>query len=34
MFCQNCGKEIQDGWRVCPNCGTPAQTASNSQIVK
>lgn len=32
MFCQNCGKEIQDGWRVCPNCGTPAQTASNSQI--
>ena len=30
MFCQNCGKEIQDDWRVCPNCGTPVQTASNN----
>lgn len=22
MFCTNCGKELQDGWIMCPNCGT------------
>lgn len=21
MFCENCGREIKEGWRVCPNCG-------------
>lgn len=21
MFCQNCGKELEDNWTVCPNCG-------------
>lgn len=21
MFCTNCGKEIQEGWKNCPNCG-------------
>ena len=22
MFCKNCGKELNDGAKVCPNCGT------------
>lgn len=21
MFCEECGKEIQHNWKVCPNCG-------------
>lgn len=23
MFCKNCGKEIKDTEKFCPNCGTP-----------
>lgn len=22
MFCRNCGKKLEDGWKVCPDCGT------------
>ena len=22
MFYPNCGKELNEQWRVCPNCGT------------
>lgn len=22
MFCKNCGKEIKEDWKICPNCGT------------
>lgn len=22
-FCSNCGKEMQENFNVCPNCGTP-----------
>ena len=22
MFCRKCGKELEDGWSVCPECGT------------
>ena len=22
MLCKRCGKEIQEGWKVCPSCGT------------
>ena len=29
MFCSNCGREIPDGSRVCPNCGTPINGFSN-----
>ena len=33
MFCSNCGKEIADGSRFCPECGTqfsaPASSAGN-----
>ena len=21
MFCRNCGAEIKDDWKICPNCG-------------
>ncbi len=31
MFCRNCGKEMQDDWMVCPNCGTKILTASVTQ---
>lgn len=40
MFCKNCGKEIKDGIKFCPNCGAPtvnenAEMDSNeSQFVK
>lgn len=23
MYCRKCGKELQDDWKLCPNCGTP-----------
>ena len=25
MFCKNCGKEINDGAVVCPNCGVATE---------
>lgn len=43
MFCRNCGKEIEDGTKFCPHCGTSiaADTPSsepalpnNSPVVK
>ena len=21
MYCKNCGKEIEEGWKNCPYCG-------------
>lgn len=21
MFCRNCGVEVKDDWKICPNCG-------------
>ena len=23
MYCRKCGNELQDDWKVCPNCGEP-----------
>lgn len=23
MYCRKCGKELQEDWKLCPNCGTP-----------
>ncbi|MCI9547553.1 MAG: zinc ribbon domain-containing protein [Lachnospiraceae bacterium] len=23
MFCNNCGRELKDGWSICPECGKP-----------
>jgi hypothetical protein len=29
MFCQNCGQQITDDTRFCPNCGSPAGAVQN-----
>lgn len=31
MFCKNCGKELNDGAKVCPNCGAKV-TSANSLV--
>lgn len=31
MFCKNCGKELNNGAKVCPNCGTKV-TSANSLV--
>lgn len=23
MYCNQCGREVDIGWNVCPNCGAP-----------
>lgn len=23
MYCRKCGKELEEDWKICPNCGTP-----------
>lgn len=23
MYCRKCGRELQEDWKLCPNCGTP-----------
>ncbi len=28
MFCKNCGKDIAEGAKFCPSCGTPTQSPS------
>jgi len=30
MYCSNCGKEIQEGQKFCPNCGAPAGNSFRS----
>lgn len=25
MYCRKCGKELQDDWNICPNCGAKVQ---------
>lgn len=30
MFCRQCGKELKDGTRFCPSCGTVIEDASTS----
>ncbi|RHP94574.1 zinc ribbon domain-containing protein [Clostridium sp. AM54-37XD] len=34
MFCSNCGKELQDEWAVCPNCGQPVEQTSPEQTFR
>ncbi len=29
MFCKNCGKELNNGAKVCPNCGTKVTSANS-----
>lgn len=26
MFCRNCGKQLEDGFKVCPYCGEPVSS--------
>ena len=33
MFCKNCGKEIEDAVKFCPECGA-AQTVSEKSTFK
>ena len=30
-FCQNCGKESQDGWQTCPFCSVEAEIENISE---
>lgn len=32
MFCENCGKEIKDDGRFCPNCGCPVPGENNGPV--
>lgn len=32
MFCKKCGKEMKDGWKVCPNCGTTVEGGTEEVI--
>lgn len=36
MFCKKCGKEIDEGWSTCPNCGEKIkqESADNADIGK
>ena len=29
MFCQKCGKELKEEWKLCPNCGAPIEQKGN-----
>ena len=30
MYCKKCGNELQDEWKVCPNCGEPVNNAGQN----
>ena len=32
MFCENCGTQLGDGEKFCPNCGAPVKGAGNEEI--
>ena len=32
MFCRKCGKEVQEDWVTCPNCGNPIHQNNTSNI--
>lgn len=34
MFCKNCGKEIKDTEKFCPNCGEPVISEKNKTTEK
>lgn len=31
MYCINCGKKIPDGYKFCPNCGTPVEEIEDQE---
>lgn len=34
MFCEKCGKEIQEEWRICPECGNELISKSDTKSNK
>lgn len=32
MFCKNCGKELADGVKFCPECGTNQKESTESPL--
>ena len=32
MFCRNCGKEVQDDWKICPVCGESLKENQEEKI--
>lgn len=32
MFCPNCGKNVEDGQKFCPYCGSPMPAGRSSNI--
>ena len=32
MFCRKCGKEVQEDWTICPNCGNPINQNTTSSM--
>lgn len=32
MFCNNCGKEIDDNSAICPNCGIPVKSGNSADL--
>ena len=31
MFCEKCGRELKDEWKVCPKCGEPVIKSDNEE---
>lgn len=34
MFCSNCGKELRETAKFCPDCGTPAPVKASEEVVR
>lgn len=34
MYCKNCGKQLSDGMRYCPNCGTDSGIRDEKKLTK
>ena len=34
MFCRKCGKEVQEDWTTCPNCGNPIHQNNTSNMAE
>lgn len=34
MFCRKCGKEVQEDWATCPNCGNPIHQNATANMAE
>lgn len=34
MFCRKCGKEVQEDWTTCPNCGNPIHQNATANMAE